>query len=259
MSMAVSSAFFPAKSRCGRLEVSCAMILCLDAGNTRLKYGLFDGSAWRGQGALQHDALDELISGLAARPTRIVACNVAGDAVRQCIEALAAGLALPLDWLTGTAAACGVRNGYDTPQQLGADRWAALIGARALHSGACVVVMAGTATTIDTLDDSGLFRGGLILPGLSLMRAALARNTADLPDAAGNYRTQPTNTDDAIVSGAIHATLGAIERMRAALAADALCLLSGGASVELAPHLDRPHRLIDNLVLEGLARYSRTV
>ena len=101
-------------------------------------------------------------------------------------------------------------------------------------------------------------RQGLILPGLALMRAALARNTADLPHAAGHYRPLPTNTDDAIVSGAIHATLGAIERMRATLGDDVLCLLSGGAAGELAPHLELPQRQVDNLVLEGLARYSRT-
>jgi type III pantothenate kinase len=119
--------------------------------------------------------------------------------------------------------------------------------------------MAGTATTIDALDASGLFRGGLILPGLTLMRAALARNTAGLPHATGRYRSQPTNTDDAIVSGAVDATLGAIERLHATLGEDALCLLSGGAAAELAPHMGVPCRLIDNLVLEGLARYSQTI
>lgn len=232
------------------------MILCLDAGNTRLKYGLFDGRGWRGQGALNHDALDELVAGLPGQPTRIIACNVAGETVRLRIGELAASLDLPLAWLTSAAAACGVRNGYDTPQQLGADRWAALIGARALHAGACVVVMAGTATTIDAMDQTGLFRGGLILPGLALMRAALARNTADLPHATGHYRAQPTNTDDAIVSGAVHATLGAIERMRATLAGDALCLLSGGSAAELIPHFGLPHRRVDNLALEGLARFG---
>ena len=235
------------------------MILCLDAGNTRLKFGLFDGAGWRTQGALDHKAFDDLLTKLPEKPTRIVACNVAGEAVRLRIEALAEQSALPLDWLTSSFAACGVSNGYDNPRQLGADRWAALIAARALHEGPCVVVMAGTATTIDALNANGLFRGGLILPGLSLMRAALARNTADLPHAAGHYRPHPTNTDDAIVSGAIHATLGAIERMRSTLDEDALCLLSGGAAAELAPHFGVPHRLIDNLVLEGLARYSQTL
>jgi len=235
------------------------MILCLDAGNTRLKYGLFDGAGWHKQRALDYPQLDDLPARLREKPARIVACNVAGEEVRLRIEALAEQIGVPLDWLTSSFAACGVSNGYDNPRQLGADRWAALIAARALHEGPCVVVMAGTATTIDALDANGLFRGGLILPGLTLMRAALARNTADLPHAAGHYEPQPTNTDDAIVSGAIHATLGAIERMRATLGADALCLLSGGAAAELAPHLDPPQRLIDNLVLEGLARYSQTV
>ena len=233
------------------------MILCLDAGNSRLQFGLFDGSGWLLQDALDHAAFAPLPARLPARPQRIVACNVAGEAVRLRIEALAEKLGLPLAWLSSSAAACGVTNSYDTPRQLGADRWAALIGARALHAGACTVVMAGTATTVDTLDDSGRFRGGVILPGLAMMRKALARDTADLPDAAGHYRPQPTNTDDAIVSGAIHATLGAIERMRATLGRDALCLLSGGAAGELAPHLSPPCRLIDNLVLEGLARYGR--
>lgn len=233
------------------------MILCLDAGNSRLKYGLFDDGAWRVQGALDYAAFDGLAAGLPATPTRIVACNVAGEAVRQRIEALAAGLRLPLDWLCSSAAACGVNNAYDEPRQLGADRWAALIGARAMHAGPAVVVMAGTATTIDALDAGGVFRGGLILPGLSLMRAALAGNTAGLPHASGKFRTLPTNTDDAITSGAIQATLGAIGRMRATLGDNAVCLLSGGAAGELAALLDPPRRRIDNLVLEGLARFAR--
>jgi type III pantothenate kinase len=211
------------------------------------------------QGALSYEAFDDLATTLPATPQRIVACNVAGDIVRQRIEALAVKLGLPLDWLSSSAAACAVTNGYDNPHQLGADRWAALIAAHALHAGPVVVVMAGTATTIDALDADGLFRGGLILPGLTLMCAALAGNTADLPHADGLYKSQPTNTDDAIVSGAIHATLGAIERMQATLGDEALCLLSGGAAAELAPHMNLPCRRVDNLVLEGLARYSRTI
>ena len=235
------------------------MILCLDAGNSRLKYGLFDGAGWHKQRALDYPQLDDLPARLREKPERIVACNVAGEEVGLRIEALAEQIGVPLDWLTSSFAACGVSNGYDNPRQLGADRWAALIAARALREGPCLVVMAGTATTIDALNANGLFRGGLILPGLNLMRAALAHNTAGLPHAAGHYRPHPTNTDDAIVSGAIHATLGAIERMHATLGADALCLLSGGAAADLAPHLDVPHRLIDNLVLEGLAVCSKTI
>lgn len=235
------------------------MILCLDAGNSRLKWGLRDGTRWQMQDILAHADIETLAASLPVQPRGIVACNVAGSAVAARIEALATMLGTPLAWLRSSASASGVINGYDHPAQLGADRWAALIGARSLHAGAALVVMAGTATTIDTLDAAGGFRGGLILPGLDLMRSALAHNTAGLPEAQGNYRTHPTNTGDAIISGALHATLGAIERMARhsfdhATGADFVCLLSGGAAATLAPHLDLPTRRIDNLVLEGLAR-----
>lgn len=245
------------------------MILCLDAGNTRLKYGLHDGTAWQVQGAIDYAGVDLLALRLPAAPERIIACNVAGPAVAAQIERLAGQLAAPLAWFASGAECGGVTNGYAQPTQLGADRWAALIGARALQPGAVLVVMAGTATTIDLLDERGVFRGGLILPGLALMRQALAKNTAALPEASGHFSLLPINTGDAIVSGALDATLGAIERMARRFAstgaAPALhypggtfgnfcCLLSGGAAGELLPHFDLPVRPIEHLVLEGLLR-----
>lgn len=235
------------------------MILCLDAGNSRLKWGLHSAGAWLAQGTCTHAQTLAIPDRLPAPPARMVACNVAGPEVAARIEALTALLGVPLDWFRSGAAAGGVRNGYANPQQLGADRWAALIGARRLHPGAAVVVMAGTATTIDLLDARGDFQGGLILPGLDLMRQALARHTADLPEARGHHALLPDNTDDAIVSGSIEATVGAVERMakrlasRPAGAGSFLCLLSGGAADQLAPHLELPLRRVDNLVLEGLA------
>lgn len=237
------------------------MMLYLDAGNTRLKWGLRavglpPGTPWVATGALAHTDIATLADSLPQAPQRIAACNVAGPQARAAIEALAQTLRAPLAWLTPTAFACGVANGYDNPVQLGADRWAALIGARAWHAGDAVVVMAGTATTIDQLDAGGRFRGGLILPGLALMRGALARNTAGLPEARGAYREAPTNTDDAIAAGCLHATLGAIERMRGNLGGDAQVMLSGGAAGELAAHVAPPCQQVDYLVLEGLARWA---
>ena len=231
------------------------MILCLDAGNTRLKWGVRDRQEWYGKGACAHEECGELAETLPPNIGRIFACNVAGGEVAQHIEALAARLGVRLDWFRSEVACCGVTNGYDNPAQLGPDRWAALVGARALHAGPALVVTAGTATTIDVLTAAGRFPGGLILPGLELMRQSLARSTAILPEARGRYRDIPTNTDDAITSGILHATLGALERMACRLAsADFLCLLSGGGADLLQPHLDLPHVRVEHLVLEGLAR-----
>ena len=78
-----------------------------------------------------------------------------------------------------------------------------------------VVVNAGTAVTIDALDADGRFRGGVILPGLRLMLRALADNTSALKSAPGTYQDFPTNTADALYSGAVQAICGAIELARA--------------------------------------------
>ena len=230
------------------------MILCLDAGNSRLKWGLHDGAGWQTQGICAYPELDDFVPG---HPSAIFACNVAGSAVAAAIEALAARLKVPLHWFRGDTPVPGLRNGYADPSRLGADRWAALSGARHLHAGAAVVVMAGTATTIDALDADGHFLGGLILPGLTLMRTVLARHTADLPEAQGRWADFPRNTDDAIASGCIEATLGAIERMSQRVASrpasvDFCCLLSGGAAPALLPHLTGAVRPVEHLVLEGL-------
>lgn len=231
------------------------MILCLDAGNTRLKWGVHNGQEWQGKGACAHEACEGLASTLPRGIGRILACNVAGSEVAQRIESLAVRLDARLGWFRSEMACCGVSNAYDNPAQLGPDRWAALVGARALHAGHALVVTAGTATTIDVLTASGRFSGGLILPGIELMRRSLACNTAVLPEARGSYRDMPTNTDDAITSGILHATLGAVERMACRLAsADFLCLLSGGGADLLQAHIDLPLIRVEHLVLEGLVR-----
>jgi len=229
------------------------MILCLDGGNTRLKWGLLADGCWRARGAQAWGAPPTL----PAAPARIVACNVAGGRGLAAIEALRDRWRCPLEWFVTREAACGVINGYEQPGQLGADRWAALIGARDLHAGAALVVNCGTATTIDVLQADGRFAGGLILPGLELMREALYAAAAELPAARGTVVALPRNTFDGMASGALFATVGAIERMFDALAGepDALCLLSGGAAPALLPWLSLPHRSVDGLVLEGLRRH----
>ena len=247
------------------------MILCIDCGNSRLKWGLHDGRHWLEQGSrAQHEIarLPRLFAGLPL-PERAIACNVASDAVRAEVEAALTRLApgRPLVWIASRAEQCGVKNTYDDPAQLGADRWAALIGARHVHPGPCLVVNAGTATTIDVLTADGIFLGGLILPGITLMRTALSRATARLPLATGAFSSLPRNTADAIASGALQATAGAIVRMFARVAdrPGAICLLSGGAAEPLEALLGNhapcapegiPLRRVDNLVLEGLKQLA---
>ena len=239
-------------------------VLVLDAGNSRLKWGLYVSPRWQTFGATPNGeigtlALREWQNLL--RPARAVGVNVAGEAVRLRIEALLARWRVTPEWMGSSAAACGVVNGYAVPEQLGADRWASLVAARRRVTAAgavprpAVVVNAGTAVTIDALDADGRFRGGVILPGLDLMLHALADKTAALKTAPGRFAEFPTNTADALFSGAVQAVCGAIERMRRAVQGgdgDVLCLLAGGAAAAIAPHLPHAAEIVPHLVLEGV-------
>mgnify|MGYP001127682484 FL=1 len=234
------------------------MIVCIDSGNSRVKWGVSDAGVWLESGAIDQADAGKL-AGLAQRlplPARVMLANVAGTVAREKIVAALAPWQSLVHEVKSTASAGGVVNCYENPAQLGVDRWCALIGALVISAAPCVVVMAGTATTIDTLDEKGHFLGGLILPGFDLMRRSLARDTAALPLAAGSYSLHPRCTDDAIVSGCIEAQVGAIERALARLGGGANCLLSGGGAADLGVHLGVPHQQVGNLVLEGLLRLA---
>ena len=236
------------------------MKIAVDAGNSRIKWGVHDGVSWVQQGSVPTEdaaALAGVASGWPGNAP-VVACSVAGSTVESTIEKVIAECHLSLLWVRSEASAYGVHNGYEQPERLGADRWAALIGARSKVRKACLVVCAGTATTVDWLDGAGNFRGGLILPGVNLMLSALARNTAQLPHADGEFQAEPRNTMDAIVSGCLNAQAGAIERMFARVAAEgrAECLITGGAAYRIVPCLGIPYRMEPTLVLDGLLRYA---
>jgi len=231
-------------------------VLAVDAGNARVKWGLSDGGRWRALGAVPVDGLDRLPADAAWRdlpaPERIAVANVAGSEVRDRLVSVLGRWPVAPTWLRSEAAACGVTNHYVEPGQLGVDRWAGLVAARSRHRGDSLVVLAGTATTINYLDAGGVFRGGMILPGIRLMKRALHGNTADLPLAQGEYAEWPRNTADAIESGCRIAQAAAIGWAYRRLPQGAACFVSGGAAGEIRRLLDFRAEAVEHLVLEGI-------
>jgi type III pantothenate kinase len=237
-------------------------MLLVDAGNTRVKWALaMEGAApgeWIAHGAVVHAELDSLQAAWAGHGVgRAIVSNVAGAAMRERLTALLPRPSPTLrpEWFGAQAELAGLRNRYRNPTQLGADRFAAALGARTLAPGkALVVATCGTATTVDAVSSDGAFLGGMILPGLGLMLESLARGTAQLPATSADAPLPPVfadNTLDAIRSGCVSAQAGAIARAFTALPAE-LCILSGGAAVHVAPALQLPYRMLDNIVLVGL-------
>ena len=230
-------------------------VLCVDAGNTRIKWGYSANGRWTETGAVLTTEVESLEAAWSHRADcdRVLVSNVAGQKVAEVIGRSTSASA-SVEFVRPRPEAHGLRSAYDT-SQLGSDRWCALLGAF-VHGGApCIVVNAGTTLTVDALSRDAIFLGGFIVPGYELLREALATNTAGLARRPGAFHFFPDNTGDAIASGAINALSGAIERMTRFLTeSDGLTpavILSGGDSALLAPQLGQVE-VVDNLVLEGL-------
>ncbi|MBA2721740.1 MAG: type III pantothenate kinase [Methylibium sp.] len=245
-------------------------LLAIDIGNTRLKWAqyavLAAGAEPLAHGAVFLETIDQLADAGGAwtalmPPCEMLGCCVASDSVRHRVEEQLELWEVASRWVVSSAAEAGVVNGYDHPLRLGSDRWVALIGARArlLAAGKrapVLVVMVGTAVTVDALDADGRFLGGLILPGHGIMLKALEAGTAGLRVPTGEVSDFPTNTSDALTSGGTYAITGAIERMHRQLERQCgqapRCIVTGGAGWKVAPSLQLDYELVDTLIFDGL-------
>jgi type III pantothenate kinase len=250
--------------------------LALDVGNTRLKWGLYDspapGAALLGHGAVFLENIDRLADEdwrELPEPTHMLGCIVAGEAIRRRVEEQMELWDITPHWAVSSAAEAGLTNGYDHPTRLGADRWVAMIGAharmlRSVNGDApkpMVVVMVGTAVTVEAIDASGKFLGGLILPGHGIMLRALESGTAGLRVPTGEVCEFPTNTSDALTSGGTYAIAGAVERMvqhvRQHCGAEPACYMTGGAGWKMAPSMSVQLELVDSLIFDGLLEIAK--
>jgi len=234
------------------------MKLLIDAGNTYLKWALVKEYEWLHSGTLPVEEAAELASYLKdlGDIQQVWASNVAGKEVERQIINLGID---QTNFIVAQESQCGVHNGYLKWEQLGSDRWAALIAAWHFVHDMCLVVNCGTATTVDSLSAQGKFIGGLILPGVELMQRSTEGATKLEKVKKGEYSLFPLNTENALYSGAIQASCGAIERQMVLLGNEIKVVLSGGAAGLLKPHLGMTTHSVDNLVLQGLMLIAQEV
>jgi type III pantothenate kinase len=243
--------------------------LAIDVGNTRLKWAQYErpepGACLLAHGAVFLENIEKLADGDwagLAPPQRMLGCIVAGDAVKRRVEEQMELWDVSPQWVVPGTHMAGVTNGYDFPARLGSDRWVAVVGGygrmrmqSATHR-PMVVVMIGTAVTVEAVDAQGNYLGGLILPGHGIMLRALESGTAGLHVPTGEVRPFPTNTSDALTSGGTFAIAGAVARMvqhvQDHCGAAPLCLMTGGAGWKMAPSMSVPFELVDNLIFDGL-------
>lgn len=241
-------------------------ILVFDLGNSRWKWapaanGLDAPGRTHAYGDDFGHTLDAALASQ-SRPERAAAVSVVSAALTDTLANwIHRHWGIVLERLTASAQQCGVTNSYRDRSRLGADRWAALVAARHRTQGPVCIVDAGTAVTIDALDGDGVFRGGVILPGLGLQRSALQLGTAGIGpvDDEGQIALART-TAEAVATGTLLGLAGAIDRLideQSRLLDDSpAVLLTGGDAQSLSLYLRHAVMDIPDLVLEGVARLA---
>ena len=241
----------------------------LDLGNSRLKV-----AAWPGKGgvgdvqAWSHGATDfpatlqPWLERIRPGDTCWLA-SVAGSEVTAIVAEHMARHGCPAQRARTLPEAAGVRIAYAEPSRLGVDRFLALLAARSRGPGPWLLVSAGSALTVDLLDEEGLHRGGVIAPSPEHMRAALAARFPALAYAGGEAHAFATDTADALAGGSLGAAAGLVERSQREamrlLGKTPRVLLGGGGSARLAEALELDVEAAPALVLEGLAVYAAQV
>lgn len=225
------------------------MLLAIDVGNSRIKWAGWHEESWGHHGVSATTADLAELATLAQQADHVIGCCVASDAIRTQIENCCGDVT----WIDAATPGTIV-NHYQPPTSLGADRWCALHGMQQ-HVGHGVVVLAGTAVTVDQLREDGSFAGGLILPGRQLMHQALAEHTQLNPVASTNEdaaELTPGDTAAAIRSGSLLAIAGAIKlQCQLWQAEEAPLVLAGGTAAALVTLLPTS-RLLPELILDGL-------
>lgn len=240
------------------------MNLLIDIGNSAIKWGSSDGGRQLLTGRAEHAgrAAEELPATLwagLARPERVLCASVAGDEWREALgHWCRERWQLVPEFVVSEAERAGVRNGYRVSERLGVDRWMALLGAWHAWGGPACIIDAGTALTIDALDADGEHLGGLIMPGVEMMRRSLFANTHGIrAEAPGEATLLGRDTRAAVTGGTLVAAIAGVERVVAdlqqALGPALQLVLTGGEAARLLPLLRGSYRHDPDLVLRGLA------
>ena len=249
------------------------MFLALDFGNTNLAAGLFEGEQLLAhfRMATRRDATsDELAAFLFgalqmrgftfSQITEVALCSVVPSLTPQAV-------AMCADYLNvkarvANADSTGLKNLYQPPQAVGADRLVNALAAWNSSPDGAIIADFGTATTVDAVAPDGTYLGGAIAPGIGISSDALFQAAARLPrvELKAPARTLALSTSESIQAGLVFGYAGLtkelIERARADFVADwhsePTIYATGGLAELIAPLVPAIGRVEAHLTLRGL-------
>lgn len=240
------------------------MKLLIDLGNTRAKYQLLNESDQLYTAIQYNEFTEQYFEEHWHNVTQVFIAAVANiDKVNK-VAKWANKNSILFTQIFTEAKRFGITAGYLNHQQLGVDRWLALIGASVLYPHKNILIVdAGTATTIDFLTAQGLHYGGWIIPGYEVMKNSLLRNTANIriQDDESEKLLPGKSTSENVhngcwlaMSGAINQALIEIEKQNVIVE---LILFTGGNGESLKNLINKPAIVNSLLIFKGIEQYAK--
>ena len=240
------------------------MSLLLDIGNSSVNWAMEEGAQLIIDGAFRYDKnnfdkslQDNLLS--LQKPTQVLVANVAGNKVFGSLEAWVKQQWQLECWQPRVSERFNqLKNSYINTQEMGIDRWLAMVAAWEKYQTALCIVGCGTAVTIDSIDSLGNHLGGYIIPGIELMQQALITKTECINVSTDKHASidYAQSTQAAINNGAFFAATAMIDRAVKHLSVESgafpKCVIFGGMAEAINPLLQEQFEHEPNLVLGGL-------
>lgn len=237
-------------------------MLLIDVGNSQIKCAIWAGINLEIPRQLayqkydlhdQFDQFDQLFQGYASQPV-FISC-VAEKMNEPLSKWFQNRWSVQPVFVAAVDKMCGVINGYTRPVALGVDRWLAMVAAYNKFKTAVCVIDCGTAVTVDVVNADGVHQGGLIMPGLQLMRESLFSNTSKIVSAKGELVELAMNTKDAVESGCYQLLASGLDNIcqrQLAAVSDLRIVMTGGDGEYISRKMQADSIFISALVLDGL-------
>jgi len=227
------------------------MILVMDAGNTNIKSGVFEGdrlvASWRMQ-TDPHKTSDEygILMLDFCRYNHLTPNDIDGVIISSVVPSINYTLEHMVEYffqqtpiILGPGIKTGINIKYDNPKEVGSDRIANAVAAFEFYGGPCVVIDFGSATTFGAISEKGEFLGGAIFPGIKLATDSLTTATARLPrielvkPESVIGRSTVSNMQSVIVYGYVGLVDYIVNRMKKELGGEKTRVVATGGMVRL--------------------------
>jgi len=241
------------------------MNLLLDIGNTRIKWCVEQNEELGNESAIIHQQTDFILQIQSAwleleTPSILAISSVTNKQIVDQLTALAETLWPTIKVLLAKSSDQGfsVTNAYPQANKLGVDRWLGLIALQHYYPGNSCIIDCGTAITIDVINHQGRHLGGVICPGLQLMKQALSAGTEALGHSWKHYDVGLANaTESAIYTGTLYAAAGLIEKSIADFCSCQTIVLTGGDAELISSYLNLDCIIDPRFILKGLSLYCK--